>query len=114
MAEPQGEVAGSDGGEVVGRGVGTWSEASQPNRCTCQTGGLWLSVDPVICTYLERLACAPPSQILGRGFHDPEFWAKFDETISKLTTRWCCRSPKDQVRTSPCGMAHHPGEVFLF
>lgn len=38
------------------------------------------------------------TKILGRGFHSPTFWSKFDATISKLTTRWCCRSPEDQAK----------------
>ena len=37
-------------------------------------------------------------QILGRGFHDASLHKKFDEEISKMTTHWCCRSPKDQER----------------
>ncbi|GAX75129.1 hypothetical protein CEUSTIGMA_g2573.t1 [Chlamydomonas eustigma] len=38
------------------------------------------------------------TKILERGFHDPQFHLKFDEQISKMATRWCCRSPKDQER----------------
>ena len=35
-------------------------------------------------------------QIIGRGFRNPGFHNKFDDKISQLTTKWCCRSPKDQ------------------
>ena len=39
-----------------------------------------------------------PVQILGKGFRDSGLHKKFDEKISKLTTKWCCRSPQDQAR----------------
>ncbi len=64
------------------------------------------------------LLCAASSlllpQILGRGFHSAPFQKKFDETISKLTTHWCCRSPKDQVRGLPEASNHCTGELVYF
>jgi hypothetical protein len=36
------------------------------------------------------------TKILGRGFHDPKYGEKFNQEIRKMTTHWCCRSPKDQ------------------
>ena len=35
------------------------------------------------------------AQVLGRGFQNSTFHARFDEEIRKLTTHWCCRSWPD-------------------
>jgi len=38
------------------------------------------------------------TKIMGRGFHDAVLHQKFDEAVKKMTTHWCCRSPRDQER----------------
>jgi len=41
---------------------------------------------------------ANASRILEQGFRSADTQRTFDETVKKLTTHWCCRSPRDQER----------------